>query len=147
VPLLEKDEAPEETETASAAVDNAVTLAAIKAALGDDVSEVRASQRLTDSAACLVASGAGPDRQLERLLARQGAAKTSKPVLEVNMRHPLVKALAEAKAAAVEADVTDLSTLLFEQAQILDGELPADPAAFALRLNRLIVRGFTVRPA
>jgi molecular chaperone HtpG len=52
-----------------------------------------------------------------------------------------VKALGRAKLAAQDDDVTDLSALLFEQAQILDGEVPADPAAFAKRLNRLLVRG------
>jgi molecular chaperone HtpG len=52
------------------------------------------------------------------------------------MRHPLVAAITEAKDAAV-----DLSLLLLEQAQILDGELPEDPAAFASRLNGLVLHG------
>jgi molecular chaperone HtpG len=52
------------------------------------------------------------------------------------MRHPLVAAIAEAKDAAA-----DLSFLLLEQAQILDGELPEDPAAFASRLNAMVLRG------
>jgi molecular chaperone HtpG len=52
------------------------------------------------------------------------------------MRHPLVAAISTAKDAAA-----DLSLLLFEQAQILDGELPEDPAAFANRLNQLVLRG------
>jgi molecular chaperone HtpG len=59
------------------------------------------------------------------------------------MRHPLVRALADAKTAARDGDVSDLASLLFEQAQILDGEVPADPAAFAARLNRLVVRGLS----
>ena len=58
----------------------------MKAALGERVSEVRASQRLTDSAACLVAGGRGPDRELERLLARQNRGSGAKPILEINMR-------------------------------------------------------------
>ena len=70
VPLLEEPPA-DETKPASAAVDDAMVIAAVKAALGERVSDVRASQRLTDSAACLVAGGQGPDRELERLLARQ----------------------------------------------------------------------------
>ena len=70
---------------------------------------MRASQRLTDSAACLVAAGAGPDRELERLLARQDRGVGAKPILEINTRHALVKALADAKLAAHEADVTDLA--------------------------------------
>jgi molecular chaperone HtpG len=140
VPLV--DEAAKKDETpASAVVDDAVVIAAVKAALGENVTDVRASQRLTDSAACLVAGGRGPDRELERLLARQSKGAGTKPILELNMRHPLVRALGDAKTAARDGDVSDLASLLFEQAQILDGEVPADPAAFAARLNRLVVRG------
>ena len=102
---------------------------------------MRASQRLTDSAACLVAAGAGPDRELERLLARQNRGVGAKPILEINTRHPLVRALSDAKLGARDADVADIAELLFDQAQILDGEVPDDPAAFAKRLNRLVVRG------
>jgi len=112
----------------------------IKTALGDRVADVRASQRLTDSAACLVAGGHGPDRELERLLARQNRGTGVKPILEINMRHPLMKALAEAKAAGRQDDVADLAALLLDQAQILDSEVPDDPAAFAARLNRMLVR-------
>jgi molecular chaperone HtpG len=141
VPLLEPDKKADET-PASAAVDDAVIIAAVKSALGENVSDVRASQRLTDSAACLVAGGKGPDRELERLLARQarGGAGT-KPILELNMRHPVVRALADAKTAARDDDVNDLAAILLDQAQILDGEVPPDPAGFAARLNRLVVRG------
>jgi molecular chaperone HtpG len=60
------------------------------------------------------------------------------------MRHALVRALAQAKAQERADDVADLSALLFDQAQILDGELPNDPATFAARLNRLVVRGLQV---
>jgi molecular chaperone HtpG len=140
IPLLDQPAKADET-PASAAVDDAVVIAAVKAALGDNVSDVRASQRLTDSAACLVAGGKGPDRELERLLARQSRGAGTKPILELNMRHPLVRALAGAKTAAREDDVADLAAILLDQAQILDGEVPPDPAAFAARLNRLVVRG------
>ena len=105
---------------------------------------MRASQRLTDSPACLVAAKSGPDLEIERLLARQNRGVGAKPILELNMQHALVKALARAKGESHDADVTDLSALLFEQAQILDGEVPDDPAAFAARLNRLVVRGLGV---
>jgi molecular chaperone HtpG len=116
--------------------DEAATIAVIKAALGDRVADVRASQRLTSSASCLVAASHGPDRELERLLARQNRGAGTKPILEINMRHPLVAAISGTQDAA-----TDLSFLLLEQAQILDGELPEDPAAFANRLNQLVLRG------
>lgn len=130
---------------ASAAVDDAVIIAAVKAALGDRVADVRASQRLTDSAACLVAGGRGLDRELERLLARRKQGVGEKPILELNMRHPVAKALAAAQTDGRKDDVADLAALLFEQAQILDGEVPDDPAAFAVRLNRLVVRGLPAR--
>ena len=139
VPPLEQPAG--EDKPASAAVDDAIVIAAVKAALGEAVSDVRASQRLTDSAACLVAGHKGPDRELERLLARQSRGAGTKPILELNMRHPLVRALAGAKTAARDDDVSDLAALLLDQAQILDGEVPGDPAAFAARLNRLVVRG------
>ena len=116
-------------------------LKAVKDSLGDQVSEVRASQRLTDSAACLVAATGARDRELERLLARQERGSGAKPILELNMRHALVKALARSVEDKKESDVADLSALLLAQAQILDGEVPPDPAAFARRLNDLIVRG------
>jgi molecular chaperone HtpG len=116
--------------------DEAMTIAVIKDALGDKVSDVKASQRLTTSASCLVAGGFGPDRELERMLARQNRGAATKPILEINLRHPLVAAIAGKKDAAA-----DLSLLLLEQAQILDGELPEDPAGFAARLNRLVLQG------
>jgi len=124
-----KDEAKPETDEAS-------VIATIKATLGDRVSDVRASQRLTSSASCLVAGSHGPDRELERILAQQNRGAATKPILEINLRHPLVAAISGAQDAAA-----DLSFLLLEQAQILDGELPEDPAAFAGRLNRLVLRG------
>jgi molecular chaperone HtpG len=131
IPLID-----ESTEDKESAADEAATIAMIKHTLGDRVSDVRASQRLTTSASCLVAGGFGRDRQLERLLAQQNKGMGSKPILEINMRHPLVAAITEAKDSAA-----DLSFLLLEQAQILDGELPEDPAAFANRLNRLVLHG------
>jgi molecular chaperone HtpG len=129
------DDSKDET---TADTDEAGTIAVIKAALGDRVADVRASQRLTSSASCLVAGSHGPDRELERLLARQNRGAGTRPILEINMRHPLVAAIAGTPDAA-----TDLSFLLLEQAQILDGELPDDPAAFANRLNQLVLRGMS----
>jgi molecular chaperone HtpG len=140
VPLLDQA-AGKDDAAKSDAVDDAAVITAVKTALGERVSDVRASQRLTDSAACLVAGGQGPDRELERLLARQSRGAGTKPILELNMRHPMVRALAGAKKEARDDDVADLAALLLDQAQILDGEVPGDPAAFAARLNRLVVRG------
>jgi molecular chaperone HtpG len=138
VPLL--DTSVDKDRTADAESDAAV-LKAVKDALGDSVSDVQASGRLTDSAACLVASAQGPDRELERLLARQNRGASAKPILELNMNHDLVRALAAALEAKRQSDVADISALLFDQAQILDGQIPADPAAFARRINDFTMRG------
>jgi molecular chaperone HtpG len=134
IPLLE--ERKDNNDADKPATDEAAIIAVIKDTLGERVSDVRASQRLTSSASCLVAGGDGRDRALERLLAQQNRGPVTKPILEINMRHPLVTAIATAKDAE-----KDLSFLLLEQAQILDGDLPEDPAAFANRLNQLVLRG------
>jgi molecular chaperone HtpG len=117
--------------------DDAAILKAVKEALGDKVSDVRASQRRTEGVACLVAGDQGRDRELERLLARANRGSGAKPVLELNMRHDLVKAI----GAAQNDEAAELANLLLDQAHILDGEVPADPAAFARRLNAFVVRG------
>lgn len=131
----ENDEAKKDEPEA----DEAATIAVIKAALGERVSDVRASTRLTSSASCLVADSEGPSRELERILAQQNRGMRAKPILEINLRHALVSAITRAQAGSKVVD--DLSLLLLEQAQILDGELPEDPAAFAARLNRLVLQG------
>ena len=140
VPLLDETTKPEAEPKAAEADDSAV-IATVKEVLTDQVQDVRASRRLTDSPSCLVAGGGGFDRELSRLLARQNRTPGVKPILELNMRHPLVEALAKAKTDARDGDVSDIAQLLFEQAKILDGEVPDDPAAFTARLNRLVVRG------
>ena len=102
---------------------------------------MRASERLTDSAVCLVAPEQGPDRALERLLAGAGRlTSASKPVLEVNPQHELITAL----AALGEADRSfkeDAAQLLYEEARLLDGDRPADARAFSDRLGRVLKRG------
>jgi molecular chaperone HtpG len=138
IPLVDDGANNDAKDKAEPVTDEAATIAAIKASLGDRVSDVRASQRLTTSASCLVAGSHGPDRELERLLSQQNRGIKTKPILEINLRHPLVAAIAKAEAGSATAD--DLSRLLLEQAQILDGELPEDPAAFAARLNRLVLQ-------
>ena len=143
VPLVDK--AGDDADKKTNAEDDTAVIKAVKDALGDKVSEVRASQRLTESASCLVATAQGRDRELERLLARQNRGSGAKPILELNMGHDMVRALATARTAGRDEDVADLACLLLDQAHILDGEIPADPASFARRLNAFVVRG--LRPA
>ena len=131
-----KEEPPSQT-------DEAVTnfVAFIKETLGEAVSDVRASDRLTDSRVCLVAPETGLDRQLEKLLAGAGRLKvTAKPILEINPRHAIVVAL----ASLGEDDLAfkqDAAHLLFDEARVLEGERPADARMFSDRLGRLLTRG------
>ena len=145
IPLLDTGEKPhgDKAETG----DDASVLETVKGALGDRVIDVKPSTRLTESASCLVASAQGRDRELERLLARQNRGSGAKPILELNMKHALVRQLARAQKDGRTRDVQDLANLLLDQAYILDGELPADTAAFTRRLNDLVLRGMeTVDP-
>ena len=125
------------------AANEAVTqfIAFVKTTLGDAVSDVRASDRLTDSAVCLVASEHGPDRSLEKLLPGSGrVVSAQKPILEINPRHSLVTALAEL-GDDEKSFKEDAAHLLFDEARVLDGEPPSDAKRFSDRLARLITRG------
>ena len=129
---------------AAAAPDIAETvkqfLVFLKSTLGDQVAEVRASERLTDSAVCLVAAEAGPDRALEKILASAGRlASASKPVLEVNPHHKLVVALA-ALGAGEQGFKEDAAHLLFDEARLLEGDRLADAKLFSDRLARVLER-------
>jgi molecular chaperone HtpG len=116
-------------------------LAFLKSTLGEAVAEVRASDRLTASAVCLVAPDKGPDRALERLLAGAGRlTSASKPVLEVNPQHELIAALA-ALGEPDRAFKEDAAHLLYEEARLLDGDRPTDARSFSDRLGRLLKRG------
>ena len=115
-------------------------IAAVKAALGDEVGDVRASERLTESAVCLVAAEHGMDRQLEKLLAGSGrGGPAAKPVLEINPTNELIVRLS-GLGDADQGLRDDAARLLFDEARIADGELPADPRAFAARLARVLGR-------
>jgi len=130
-----------EGETAAPAASGEVTgfIDFAKELLKDEVSDVRVSERLTESPVCLVAAEHGMDRQLEKLLAAAGrGGAASAPVLELNPRHALI-----AKLSALQDDAAlreDAARLLLDEARIADGELPADPRAFAERLGRVMAR-------
>ena len=135
--LIPRTDAKDEpaAETDAAATD---FIAFVKMTLGSAVSDVRASDRLTDSAVCLVAPDSGMDRQLERLLAGAGRLKASVvPILEINPRHDLVAALAKL-GDEDKALKEDAAHLLYDEARVLDGERPTDPRGFAERLGRVL---------
>ena len=111
---------------------------ALKAALGSEVGEVRTTDRLVESAVVLAAAGFGPDLQMQRILKRHGRQQFALPAtLEINPRHALVQRLAE-RADAGE-DMSDAAHLLLDVARVQDGDLPADPAAFARRVTAALV--------
>ncbi len=109
-------------------------LAKLKEALKDKAEDVRVTTRLVDSAACLVVQDHGMSTQLARMLKQAGqTAPEVKPVLEVNAGHPLVKKLDGS------VHFNDLAHILFDQALLAEGGLPADPAAYVKRVNALLV--------
>ena len=109
----------------------------VKDALGERVSEVRVSARLTDSPACLVIGEHDLSRSMRRLLESTGQkAPSSQPALEINVQHPLVKHLDTVTDAE---QFRELALLLFDQSALADGAQLEDPADFVRRLNRLLL--------
>ena len=118
-------------------------IVALKEALGDAVKDVRTTHRLTGSAVCLVADEGDLDINLQRMLKlhNQLGFEASR-ILEINPDHKLIVALAARadQPGALDA-LKDPALLLLDQARILEGELPADPAAFARRMADLMEKG------
>jgi molecular chaperone HtpG len=109
----------------------------VKDAIGDRVLEVKVSDRLADSPACLVLGEHDFGAGMRRILAAAGqAVPESKPVLELNVGHPLVKHL---DGLADTVRFKELSLLLYEQAELAEGSQLGNPAEFVQRLNRLLV--------
>jgi molecular chaperone HtpG len=107
-----------------------------KQELADEVSDVRVSERLTESAVCIVAPENGYDRNMERLLQGSGRIQErSKPILELNAANAVIKAIAVSKDAVLRSDA---AFLLLDQARILDGDRPSEPREFAARLQRVL---------
>ncbi|HEY8610319.1 MAG TPA: molecular chaperone HtpG [Roseomonas sp.] len=115
--------------------DTARLIPLLKDALKEDVSEVRATDRLVESAVVLAASEGGPDLHMQRLLQRAGHGfGAGLPVLEINPRHPLIRSL----AARVETDagLEEAAGMLLDLARVQDGDTPRDPVAFARRVAK-----------
>jgi molecular chaperone HtpG len=107
----------------------------VKAALGDAVSDVRITLRLTDSPACVVVERDAMSQHLQRLLRSAGQkAPETKPILELNPQHPLVERLKSESGDGLK----EWSLLLLDQATLAEGGQLADPAAFVKRMNRML---------
>jgi molecular chaperone HtpG len=102
----------------------------LKSALEDQVSAVRPTSRLVESAVALAAAERGPDLYLQRLMRRSGRPMpAAAPVLEINPRHPLIRAL-----AATKGSLGDEASILLDLARVQEGDPPADPKRFAERV-------------
>jgi molecular chaperone HtpG len=130
-------EKPDEADAAAAAALDADLLERVQASLGERVSAVRSSKRLTDSASCLVLGDQEMALHLQRMLQQAGQeVPAGKPVLELNAGHPLVARLG---SEADEARFDALALVLFEQALLSEGAVLPDPAEFVRRVNDLLV--------
>ena len=128
----EADEAKDEKATSE---DHQALIERFKTALGERVQEVRISERLVDSPACLVAADDGMSAHLARLLKQAGRDElpAAKPVLEINPSHELIK-----RVVADAAHADDLAQVVFDQALLAEGGQLDDPAAYVRRVNALL---------
>jgi molecular chaperone HtpG len=117
-------------------------LGRLQAALGGAVKEVRVTDRLTESPACLVTEAGGLSPHLERILRANGQEVPEQPrVLEVNPAHPVVQKLKKlAEQPREDEPFEEWSSLLYAQALLAAGTLPADPARLARALGKLMSR-------
>lgn len=134
--LGDKDESEDKAEPS----DNSSKLTErLQSVLAEDVEAVRISKRLTDSPVCLVASDSGVDMHMERVLKiHQNYQGDSKPVLEINEGHALIKKLAGLDDGA---RFNDAAQLLLDQARIIQGQPLKDPAGFARRMSDFMTQG------
>jgi len=140
---VQSDDAEEKKKPAS---DNDVAslIGVFKLALGEEVADVRASTRLTNSPVCLVADEGAIDIHLERLLKQQNRLdEASKRVLEINPENELIRSLAtRAKEEPSDQGLVETAKLLLDQARIVEGDAVADAAAFSKRMTEMMARSF-----
>lgn len=135
IDAIQSEEEKQQRETLSK--EHAALVERMKKSLEERVSDVRVTNRLADSPAVLVLGAHDLGAQMRRILEAAGQkVPTSKPVLEINVQHPLLQRI---ESTGEDAAFEDLSVLLFEQATLADGGQLAEPAAFVQRLNRLLL--------
>ncbi|MCG8011605.1 MAG: molecular chaperone HtpG, partial [Candidatus Thiodiazotropha weberae] len=136
--LGELDDKEEQESQEKQAEEHKALLERMQQVLQESVKEIRVSQRLTDSPACLVVEEHDMSANLARVLKSVGQdAPQTKPIMEVNATHPLVVQL---ENESDEERFGDLSKVLFDQAQLAEGGQLDDPAAFVRRLNSLMLK-------
>jgi molecular chaperone HtpG len=130
------EEEKKEQEEKAKAVEPAVEK--IKTSLGERVKEVRITDRLTESPACLVSDQFDMSSNMERILKQAGQnVPDMKPILEINPDHDLIKRLAKMRS---KEKISDFSSILFDQAILAEGALPEDPAGFVRKINALLTQ-------
>ncbi|HEY7641193.1 MAG TPA: molecular chaperone HtpG [Steroidobacteraceae bacterium] len=135
IDAVQSDAEKQQRETLSK--EHAALVERVKKSLQERVSDVRVTNRLADSPACLVLGEHDLGAQMRRILEAAGQkVPVAKPVLEINVTHPLLQRI---ESTAESAAFDDLAMLLFEQATLADGGQLAEPAAFVQRLNRLLL--------
>ncbi len=137
-----KDEDGDEAAEPARESDIATLIALVKQTLGEEVKDVRTTDRLTDSAVCLVADEGDMDMRLERMLKAHKQLDTDTVrILEINPKHDLIKNMAGAATKGGAADeLADLAHLLLDQARIIEGEALPDPAAFSKRMATVMAK-------
>ncbi len=136
-------EEEEDNKADDSAPDVSALVAYVKLALKDQVKDVRSSERLTNSAVCLVAGEGDMDLHLERMLKQHKQLdQASQRVLEINPKHAMIQRLAARIGAdGAGTELEDMAFLLLDQAKILEGEPLQDAAAFANRLSKVMEKG------
>ena len=139
----EESDQKEETEEKKEKTDLSLLISFLQSQLEGQISVARASRRLTESPVCLVAHESGVDMNMERVLKiQQKYEPTTKPILEINPKHPLIIKLAEMAGENLESDLLkDSAKMLMDQALIIQGESVPDPAAFAKRMAKFMEKG------
>ena len=142
--VKKKDDKKSASEDTKATVDMGNLIALLKLTLDKKVADVRTSERLTESAVCLVADETGLDMNLERLLKQHNQLdEVTTRILEINPDHSLIQSLAKSsKKKGAQGKLEDAALLLLDQAQILEGEPVSDPVAFSRRMEAVMAKGF-----
>ena len=116
-----------------------------KETLGESVKDVKSSDRLVESAVCLVAGEGDMDLHLERMLKSQGHVDTPSAarILEINPSHPLIIKLSKMAGKPAQKDtVKSMALILLDEACIIEGQTVSDPSSFSERLNMLLEKSF-----
>ena len=142
--VKKKDDKKSASDDTKATVDMGHLIALLKLTLDKKVADVRTSERLTESAVCLVADETGLDMNLERLLKQHNQLdEVTTRILEINPDHSLIQSLAKSsKKKGAQGKLEDAALLLLDQAQILEGEPVSDPVAFSRRMEAVMAKGF-----